>query len=75
MGAKGQSLGGIQISPTNANLFINRGDGRAEEFVRLASTYAAKVKEKFGIELTPEVQLINLPPLQLAAQAVAAEAD
>ncbi|MCL5784783.1 MAG: UDP-N-acetylmuramate dehydrogenase [Patescibacteria group bacterium] len=62
VGAKGQSLNGIAISDRHANLFINQGTGTAQAFYNLAKTYAQKVKEKFGITLEPEVQLINLPP-------------
>jgi len=63
VGAKGQSLDGIEIASYHANLFINKGAGSAKAFYDLAKTYAEKVKEKFGITLEPEVQLINLPPL------------
>ena len=63
VGAKGQSLDGIEISQNHANLFINSGNGSAKDFYNLAKTYVQKVKEKFGITLVPEVQLINLPPL------------
>lgn len=62
-GAKGQCSNGIEIAPYHANLFINKGRGTAKDFYNLAKTYAQKVKEKFGISLEPEVQLINLPPL------------
>lgn len=65
VGAKGQSLNGIEISPIHGNLFINKGEGSAKDFFDLAKTYALKVKEKFGITLVPEVQLINLPPLSV----------
>ncbi len=61
--AKGDRLGNIEIAPYHANLFINLGDGTAEDFYNLAKKYFDKVKEKFGISLEPEVQLINLPPL------------
>lgn len=63
VGAKGKSLGGIKIAPYHANLFINQGNGTAKDFYNLAKKYAKLVKEKFGITLEPEVQLINLPPL------------
>lgn len=62
VGAKGQKQGNIQISPNNANLFINLGSGTALDFWQLAQKYAQKVKEKYGITLEPEVQFINLPP-------------
>ncbi|MDD5415480.1 MAG: UDP-N-acetylmuramate dehydrogenase [Candidatus Daviesbacteria bacterium] len=61
--AKGKLLDGIEISPNHANLFINTGGGTAKAFCELAKQYAQKVKEKFGITLEPEVQLINLPLL------------
>lgn len=63
VGAKGQKLDGIIIAPYHANLFINQGAGTASAFYDLAQKYALKVKEKYGISLEPEVQLVNLPPL------------
>lgn len=63
VGAKGQSLNGIEIAPYHANLFINAGGGTAKAFYNLAREYAQKVKERFGITLEPEVQLINLPSI------------
>lgn len=61
VGAKGDSLDGIYIADYHANLFVNKGGGTAKAFYDLAKKYATKVKEKFGISLEPEVQLINLP--------------
>lgn len=63
VGAKGDRIGDIEIADYHANLFINRGNGTAKDFYALAKKYSEKVKEKFGITLEPEVQLINLPPL------------
>lgn len=63
VGAKGDSLGNIEIAPYHANLFLNKGEGCASDFHALALKYVQKVKEKFGITLEPEVQLINLPLL------------
>ena len=63
VGAKGQNFNGIEIASYHANLFINKDNGTAKDFYELAKTYAQKVKEKYGITLEPEVQLINLPPL------------
>lgn len=62
VGACGDKLGDIEIAPYHANLFINKGQGKASDFYVLAKKYIQKVKEKFGITLEPEVQLINLPP-------------
>lgn len=63
VGAKGAKLGSIEIAPYHANLFVNQGDGTAEDFYQLVKKYAEKVSEKFGIQLEPEVQLINLPKI------------
>ncbi len=61
--AKGAKKGNIEIADFHGNLFINTGEGTAADFYDLAKEYALKVKEKFGVELEPEVQLVNLPPL------------
>ncbi len=63
VGAKGDKIGQIEIASYHANLFINKGGGKASDFHTLAKKYVQKVKQKFGIILEPEVQLINLPPL------------
>ncbi len=63
VGAKGQKKGKIEISSSHANLFINTGGGTAEDLWSLAQTYAQKVKNKFNIQLEPEVRLVNLPPI------------
>src|SRR3989344_6285827 len=64
VGAKGDKLNGIEIAPYHANLFINEKQGAAKDFYKLAEKYYRLVYQKFGIKLEPEVQLINLPPLQ-----------
>lgn len=63
VGAKGAREGNIHIAPYHANLFINEGGGKAKDFYNLAKIYSQKVYEKYRIRLEPEVQLINLPPL------------
>ena len=62
VGAKGDKLDGIEIASYHANLFINKGNGKASDFYNLAKKYWKKVKEKYDISLEPEVQLINLLP-------------
>jgi UDP-N-acetylmuramate dehydrogenase len=63
VGAKGQKKGAIEIANFHSNLFMNEGEGKAQDFWDLAKEYHDKVKAKFGVDLEPEVQLINLPPL------------
>lgn len=62
-GAKGKQIGNIEVSTTHANLIINKGGGSAQDVWNLAHDLMQDVKEKFGITLEPEVQLIGLPPL------------
>lgn len=63
VGAKGQKIGNVQISKNHANLIINESNGKAQDVWQLAYNLSQTVKEKFGIDLEPEVQFINLPPL------------
>jgi UDP-N-acetylmuramate dehydrogenase len=65
VGARGQSLGDIHISPSNANLFVNGGQGKAEDLWQLAGQFAGRVRDRYGIRLSPEVQFVNLPHLPL----------
>lgn len=58
-GAKGDRLGDIEIAPYHANLFTNKGNGKASDFFALAKKWKDIVREKFGIELEPEVQLVG----------------
>lgn len=63
VGACGDQLGDIEIASYHANLFLNKGNGRASDCYALAKKYVTKVKDKFGVTLIPEVQLINFLPL------------
>lgn len=58
VGAKGMKSGKIKVSDNHANLLINTGDGKASDFIKIASILAKKVKDKYGITLEPEVQII-----------------
>lgn len=59
VGAKGKRRGDIFIAEYHGNLFINRGKGKARDFIDLAREYQAKVAKRFGITLEPEVQLVG----------------
>lgn len=65
LGAKGDRIGDIQIAPFHANLIVNLDRGTAKDFWKLSKKWFDKVKKAYGIELEPEVQFINLPPLNL----------
>lgn len=63
VGAKGAREGRIEVSPIHGNLIVNLGEGTSADFYKLAKSLAQKVKDKFGITLEPEAQLINLPQI------------
>lgn len=51
--------GGIAISGIHANFMINQGSGSFQEVMRLVSTVQGTVKQKAGIDLVPEVQILG----------------
>jgi len=57
-GCKGMTLGGAMVSEKHANFFMNiKGQATASDILNLALKVHKKVKEKFDIELEPEVQI------------------
>lgn len=58
-GLKGLRVGDIEVSPVHANFFVNRGEGSAEDFLRLMDKVAKKVKTDFGIVLEPEIKIVG----------------
>lgn len=57
--AKGLKVGNIEVSEKHANFFINKGNGKAQDFYKLAMILKKRVQDKFGIVLEPEVQVIG----------------
>jgi UDP-N-acetylmuramate dehydrogenase len=58
-GLKGVAVGGAQISPVHANFFVNTGEASASDVKELIDLTRAAVRERFGIELEPEIELIG----------------
>jgi len=58
-GLKGKKIGGAQVSEKHANFILNTGNATAENFVMLAAIIKTKVRNKFGIQLQEEVQMIG----------------
>ena len=52
-------MGGAQISTKHCGFVINVGDATAADVQRLIQDVQAKVKERFGVELEPEVQFLG----------------
>lgn len=57
---KGDEVGGARISTKHVLALTNTGDATATDLIELAKSAQAKVYEKFGIKLEPEVNLVGL---------------
>ena len=57
-GWKGRSLGRAGVHDKQALVLVNRGGATGEEIVTLCRQIQHDVKEKFGIEIQPEVNII-----------------
>ena len=55
---KGYRVGNVGVHHKQALVLVNHGDGRGQDIKDLALQIIASVKEKFGLELAPEVNLI-----------------
>lgn len=58
-GLKGTRVGRIVVSQVHANFFVNDGGGSAGDVVRLIAFVQERVKERFGVELELEIQLVG----------------
>src|SRR3989344_5285588 len=63
LGLKGRRVGDVEITDFHGNLFVNLGNGTAQDFWDLAHLCYQQVKDRFGVELHPEVQLVGLPSI------------
>jgi UDP-N-acetylmuramate dehydrogenase len=58
-GLKGTRIGNAEISPVHGNFFINHADTKAEDILALIQLVRKTVKEKQGVELKLEIELIG----------------
>jgi UDP-N-acetylmuramate dehydrogenase len=58
-GLKGHRIGGAQISPKHANFIENAGGARSEDAVALMVEARRRAREKYGVELRHEVELLG----------------
>lgn len=57
-GWKGKKLGGAQVWPKQPLVIVNTDHATPEDIIALAKAVSASVKEKFSIEIRPEVNYI-----------------
>ncbi len=57
-GWKGKTIGEIGVHKNQALVLVNYGNGRGKDIENLSKEIRASVREKFGIELSPEVNII-----------------
>ena len=58
-GLKGKRIGNAEISARHANFMVNLGGARAEDVKSLMELAQSAVREKFGVELSPEVKFLG----------------
>ena len=57
-GWKGKTLGGAQVWPKQPLVIVNANNASAQDIIDLAAAVSASVKEKFNIDIHPEVNYI-----------------
>ena len=58
-GLKGLKIGNAQVSEKHAGFIINLGKAKSDDVLELIKIIKQKVKEKFNIDLEPEIQIIK----------------
>ena len=58
-GLKGKKIGNAQISEQHANSIINLGGAKSSDIIKLIKLVQKKVKERFRINLEPEIRIIK----------------
>jgi len=58
-GLKGATEGGAMVSTKHANFIVNIGDASAMDVKTLMERCQREVKERFGVDLVPEVELVG----------------
>ncbi|MBI9105974.1 MAG: UDP-N-acetylmuramate dehydrogenase [Spirochaetales bacterium] len=59
LGLRGKTIGGAKISDKHANIIINTGSATSKDILRLINFTREEVKQAYGFELEPEIQLIG----------------
>jgi UDP-N-acetylmuramate dehydrogenase len=60
-GCRGLAVGGARFSPKHANFVENAGEATTADVLAVMAAGRRRVKERFGVELEPEVQILGEP--------------
>ena len=58
-GLRGYSVGGAQVAEKHCGFVVNKGGATAEDVQSLIEDVHRIVKDKFGVELEPEVKMLG----------------
>jgi UDP-N-acetylmuramate dehydrogenase len=58
-GLKGRRVGGAEVSRIHANVIVNAGGATAKDVNRLMEEMKRTVKDRFGVDLQPEIQIVG----------------
>lgn len=58
-GLRGFTVGGAQVSEKHCGFVINKGNATADDVRELIAEVRSRVKERFGVELQPEVRFLG----------------
>lgn len=60
-GLRGYTLGGAQVSQKHCGFVVNRGNATAKDILDLIEHIKKTVREKYGVNLEPEVRVVGEP--------------
>jgi UDP-N-acetylmuramate dehydrogenase len=63
-GCKGMTVGGARVSEKHANFMMNTGEATTADILKLTQKVHGMVKEKFDVNLEPEVQIYPVNPFK-----------
>jgi UDP-N-acetylmuramate dehydrogenase len=58
-GLKGRRVAGAMVSERHANFIVNTGDATAADIRELMRLCQREVKERFGVDLVPEIEVVG----------------
>ena len=58
-GLKGYQIGDAQISTLHAGFIVNKGNATAKDILKLIEFTQEKVKEKFNVNIEPEIKILG----------------